>query len=152
MKKDDLLELLRRLPPADWLRRRETFYEKAFGPLRQPAVFHFEDDGDPHVDVYVIASTESRPHLTLVTGGLADRAQPGPRDGDPVAKLFPRGIELVTYAEANETQLTRLALILRELSSLPLLFGVTLAPGVLVRGSRPIFPERRFTTRRSPPT
>jgi hypothetical protein len=108
--------------------------------MRQPGVFHFEDDGNPHIDVYVIDKTERRPHLTLVTGGMADRACPGPRDGDAVANPPPKRIELMTHAEADETQITRLALILRELASLPFGFGVTLAPGALVRGSRPVFP------------
>jgi len=131
MNQDDLCLLLRGLTPVEWLARREAFYARAFGPLRQPAVYHFEDDGHPHIDVYVIAPTPARPHLTLVTGGMADRAQ-------PVRPSIPPRIEILTYTEAGEADLSRLAIILRELASLPFLHGVHLAPGVLVRGSRPI--------------
>ena len=35
---------------AKWLLRRERFYETALGPMRQPAVYHFDDDHDPHID------------------------------------------------------------------------------------------------------
>ena len=119
---------------APWMRRRESFYERALGPMRQPAVYHWEDDGNPHVDVYAIGRSASRPFETLITGGMADRPQPGVRAGEDL----PRRVELVMKIDKGEHWA---AMVLRELASLPFLFGVRLSAGAMVRGSRPVQPE-----------
>jgi hypothetical protein len=118
---------------AAWIRRRELIYERALGPLRQPAVYHWDDDGNPHIDVYVIARADGRPYETLVTGGMSDRVQPGVAAGDGL----PRRVELMLkLPQAADWA----AMVLREIASLPFLFGVRLSAGVLVRGSRPVRP------------
>jgi hypothetical protein len=123
------------LPPgALWLRRREEFYERALGPLRQPAVYHFEDGFDPHVDVYVIGRTATRPHETMITGGMADRPLPGVSPGAE----SPRRVELVLPLPKAEDWA---ALILREIAALPFLTGEPIGPGHLIQGSRTIRPD-----------
>lgn len=121
------------LVDARWLLRRERFYERGVAPMRQPAVYHFEDDHDPHIDVYALSRTEARPFETLITGGLADRPQPGVKPGGE----DPRRVELLL-------RMPRIAhwaaLALREVASLPFAHGVPLAPGLLIRGNRAIRP------------
>jgi len=116
---------------AEWLRRRERFYETALGPMRQPAVYHFDDDHDPHIDVYVIGRTATRAHETLVTGGMADRPMPGVPAGNGV----PRRVELIL---PMPRALDWAALILREIASLPFVERMRLEDGVLIPGSRTI--------------
>ncbi|MCU0724746.1 MAG: suppressor of fused domain protein [Planctomycetes bacterium] len=118
---------------ARWLLRRERFYEHGLAPMRQPAVYHFDDDHDPHIDVYALARTPQRPFETLITGGLADRPQPGVRAGEG----FPRRVELLLRTPAAEEWAV---LILREIASLPFAFDLRLAPGVIIRGSRAVRP------------
>ncbi|MHC4861941.1 MAG: suppressor of fused domain protein, partial [Planctomycetota bacterium] len=118
---------------ASWIRRRERFYAGALGPMREPAVYHWDDDGDPHVDVYIIGRSRSRPFETLITGGLADRPQPGV----PILSDRPRRVEVLLRIGRAEDWA---AMILREISTLPFLFGLALEEEGLIQGSRPIRP------------
>ena len=81
MNEDRLPGTLRGAAPVEWVLRREAFFERAFGPMRQPGVYHFEDDRNPHIDVYTLSRTKDRPFETLITGGMADRPQPGVKAG-----------------------------------------------------------------------
>lgn len=114
-----------------WIQRRERFYEKVLGPILTPGVYHWDDDHNPHVDVYVIGGSEGRTHQTLITGGLADRPQPG----IPPEALRPRRVELLAGFVSAEAWG---AMILREIAALPFLAGMVLGDGMLIRGSRPI--------------
>ena len=118
---------------ARWIRRREEFYVRALGPMREPAVYHWDDDGDPHIDVYVIGRSRKRPYETLVTGGLADRPQPGLA----VPSARPRRVEVLVRMKRAEDWAAQ---ILREIACLPFAFGLSLDEGGMIRGSRPIVP------------
>jgi len=115
-----------------WIGRRERFYERTLGPPREPAVYHWDDDGDPHIDVYAYRGSAERPFETLVTGGMADRPMPGVvLDDDGPA----RRIELLVRMERSEDWA---AILLREMAAVPFLVGRPLAPHALVLGNRPI--------------
>jgi hypothetical protein len=118
---------------ARWLQRRERFYERGAAPMRQPAVYHFDDDRNPHIDVYTLSRTKDRPFETLITGGMADRPQPGVKAGGEL----PRRVEALLRVPGAEEWAV---LILREIASLPFAFGLRLSAGVLIRGSRPVRP------------
>ncbi len=118
---------------ARWLQRRERFYERGAAPMRQPAVCHFDDDHNPHIDVYTLSRTKDRPFETLITGGMADRPQPGVKAGGEL----PRRVEALLRVPSAEEWAV---LVLREIASLPFAFGLRLSPGVLIRGSRPVRP------------
>jgi hypothetical protein len=130
----DPTELMREyLSDARWMRRRERFYEKALGPMRQPGVYHWEDDHDPHIDVYVFGSSGERRHETLVTGGMADRPMPDV----PAGNGRPRRVEILLAVDRAEDWA---AMILREIASLPFTYGVALCEGALIEGARSIRP------------
>jgi len=116
---------------AAWILRRERFYERAIGPLRQPAVYHWQDDNDPHIDVYVLGPTPDRRNETMVTGGMADRPMPGVRAGGPTA----RRIELLVDLHRPGDWL---AVILREIAGLPFRHGAVYGEGTLIEGAGPI--------------
>lgn len=121
-----------------WIRRRERFYEKALGPIRQPGVYHWDDDHNPHVDVYVFGASEGRAHEILITGGLADRPLPGV----PPDALRPRRVELLAgFVSAKPWG----AMILREIAALPFLAGMVLGDGMLIRGSRSIHGDSQLS-------
>ncbi len=116
---------------AAWLLRRERFYERAIGPLRQPGVYHWEDDNNPHIDVYVLGSSPGRRHETMITGGMADRPMPGLRAGGPT----PRRVELlVDLPRAADW----MAVILREIAGVPFLYRETFREGTLIEGKAAI--------------
>jgi hypothetical protein len=111
--------------------RREAHYRRALGPVCEPGVYHFEDDGDPHVDVYVHGRTRVRPFETMITGGLADRRMPGVPPDLPL----PRRVEiLVKLRKAADWA----AVVLRQLSQIPFEFGFPLAGGLMIEGDRPV--------------
>jgi hypothetical protein len=116
---------------AAWVRRRELFYERAIGPLRQPAVYHWQDDNHPHIDVYALAASAGRPHETMVTGGMADRPMPGVRAGRETA----RRIELMVDVPLATDWM---AVILREIAGVPFRYGTVLTEGTLIEGTTPI--------------
>lgn len=116
---------------AAWIRRRERFYEWAIGPMHQPAVYHWEDDDDPHIDVYVLGATARRRHETMVTGGMADRPMPGVRAGTEI----PRRVELLVEVPHSAD---RLAVILRQIAGVPFRYGVALTAGSLIMGTSPV--------------
>jgi len=122
-----------------WLKRREDFYGKAFGPIQQPGIFHWFDDGDPHIDVYVLTPHKRKGETLLITGGMSDRTQPGVSQVDAGA---PPRVEILTHVSAKMSGdgLKCVVFALRELASLPFSFGVKIADGTLVKGSRPIMP------------
>jgi hypothetical protein len=107
--------------------RREECYRRALGPPREPSVYHFEDDHDPHVDVYVHARTPLRPFETMITGGLSDRPLPGvPRNS-----VLPRRVELLLrMSSADHWGAT----VLRVIAYLAFRAGVPLAPGTVIEG------------------
>ena len=37
-----------------WLKRREDFYAMAFGPIQMPGCYHWNDDHNPHIDIYAL--------------------------------------------------------------------------------------------------
>ena len=116
---------------AAWIRRRERFYERAIGPLVQPAVYHWQDDNDPHIDVYVLGPSPECRQETMITGGMADRPMPGMQAGKRIA----RRVELMV-----DTPLAAgwLAVLLREIASVPFRYGITLLEGTLIEGTNPI--------------
>jgi hypothetical protein len=114
-----------------WIRRREVFYERAIGPLRPPGIYHWPDDDDPHIDVYVFGGGPDRPYETMITGGMADRPMPGlfaGRDADRRVEV------LVSIPRAG----LWLAQILREIASVPFRYNSFLSEGALIKGTRPI--------------
>jgi hypothetical protein len=119
------------LSSARWLRRRENFYERALGPPAVPGVFHWQDDHDPHIDVYAHGPTADRAFDVLVTGGMADRPQPGVSFGDP----RPRRVELLLPVVHPGTWA---APILREIASLPFAYDTVLEEGHLIQGNGPV--------------
>jgi Suppressor of fused protein (SUFU) len=126
--------------PGDalWILRRERFYTRAIGPMRQPAVYHWMDDNNPHIDVYVLGRSPGRHHETMVTGGMADRPMPGVPPGCRTA----RRVELLVDLPRAED---RVAMILREIASLPFNFGYVFEEGALIEGSGPILPGSRLS-------
>ncbi len=121
------------LDNAGWILRRERFYERAIGPMRQPAVYHWEDDNNPHIDVYVLGASPGRPHQTMVTGGMADRPMPGLRAGKRVS----RRVELIVdLPRAGDW----LAMILRDIAGVPFQYGTFFEEGTLIQGTTSIRP------------
>ena len=118
---------------AAWISRRERFYERAIGPLRQPGVFHWDDDDNPHIDVYAHGPTPARPHQTMVTGGMADRPLPGV----PAGSATDRRVELIVDLPRSGDWL---AIILREIAGVPFRYHAVLTEGTLIMGGRPIRP------------
>lgn len=122
--------------PSDdgaWIRRRERFYARALGPLRQPGVYHWYDDGNPHIDVYAFARSGERPYETLVTGGMADRPLPGV----PLGRGRPRRVELVLRAPRVEDWMAE---VLREVAAFPFLPVSGFGEGTMVEGARSLCP------------
>ncbi len=118
---------------APWILRRERFYERAIGPMRQPAVYHWQDDNDPHIDVYVLGSKPDRTIETMVTGGMADRPMPGVKAGGRTARRVELLVDLPRSADW-------LAVILREIADVPFRYGVIFTEGTLIEGASPIRP------------
>ena len=111
--------------------RREAHYRRALGPVREPGVYHFDDGGDPHVDVYVHGRTRARPYETMITAGLADRRMPGV----PLDLPVPHRVEiLVKLRHADDWA----AIVLRQMSQLPFEFGLPLSGGLMIEGDRPV--------------
>lgn len=121
------------LGDAGWLRRRERFYARALGPPREPAVYHWEDDLDPHIDVYAHRGTPARSDEVLITGGMSDRAMPG----STAVPAWPRRVELLVRMRRTEDWA---AALLREIAAMPFRHELPLRAGAVIEGSREIRP------------
>lgn len=121
------------LGDAAWLERRERFYSRVLGPPREPAVYHWDDGLDPHIDVYVHRGTARRPGEVLITGGMSDRTMPRV----PCGEDLPRRVEVLVRMDRAEDWAANL---LREIAVLPFRHGMPLRAGAVVEGSREIRP------------